>query len=222
MTSGSPNSTIIQEKTGVIADNLNPSHISLKVCPSSSEAYRSIVPQLATLLKSCIDANITMNFIQPFSIEDALAFWLSAEENVVQKKQFIIIAQESQESSEDEADVNDSRHARHVQRGPPFILGCVILYLAQLPNAKHRAEVGKLIVGREHRKRGIGKMLLDRMEDEARKHGRKILVLDTETGSGAELFYERVGYSKAGVIPDATLAPDGKQYTSYTYFYKRL
>ncbi|KAJ4467595.1 acyl-CoA N-acyltransferase [Lentinula lateritia] len=223
MTFGSPESTIVQEDTmienGVIADNLNPSHISLKVCPPSSEAYRAIVPQLATLLKSCIDANITMNFIQPFSIEDASAFWLSAEENVVQKKQFVIIAQES---SEDEADDNDSRHEQHVQRGPPVILGCVILYLAQLPNAKHRAEVGKLIVGREHRKRGIGKMLVDRMEDEARKHGRKILVLDTETGSGAELFYERVGYSKAGVIPDATLAPDGKQYTSYTYFYKRL
>ncbi|KAJ3917406.1 acyl-CoA N-acyltransferase [Lentinula edodes] len=227
MTSGSPDSTIVQEDTmtenGVIADKLNPSHITLKVCPPSSEVYLSIVPQLATLLKSCIDNNITMNFIQPFSIEDASAFWLSAEENVVQRKQFVIIAQESQGSSEDEADYNDSRHEQHVlESRTPIILGCVILYLAQLPNAKHRAEVGKLIVGREHRKRGIGKMLLDRMEDEARKHGRKILVLDTETGSGAELFYERLGYSKAGVIPDASLAPDGKRYTSYTYFYKRL
>lgn len=88
---------------------------------------------------------------------------------MVQKKQFIIIAQESQESSEDEADVNDSRHARHVQHGPPVILGCVILYLAQLPNAKHRAEVGKLIVGREHRKRSVSlkfvlsSMLLSRL-----------------------------------------------------------
>ncbi|GAW00377.1 GCN5 family acetyltransferase [Lentinula edodes] len=221
MTSSSQNGitqNVAIAQNGTIVHNIL-NRITVKLCPPSSEAYRSIIPQLAVLLKSCVDTNITMNFLQPFSIQDASAFWLSAEEKVVQMKQFVLIAQESQEAQEKEADDHDFRHEK---LEPPVILGCVILYLAQTPNAKHRGEVGKLIIGSEHRKRGIGKMLLDRMEDEARKHSLKILVLDTQTGSGAELFYERVGYSKVGVLPDVNLAPDRGQYTSCTFFYKRL
>ncbi|KAJ3888003.1 acyl-CoA N-acyltransferase [Lentinula edodes] len=221
MTSSSQNGitqNVAIAQNGTIVHNIL-NGITVKLCPPSSEAYRSIIPQLAVLLKSCVDTNITMNFLQPFSIQDASAFWLSAEEKVVQMKQFVLVAQESQEAQEKNADDHDFRHEKHE---PPVILGCVILYLAQTPNAKHRGEVGKLIIGSEHRKRGIGKMLLDRMEDEARKHSLKILVLDTQTGSGAELFYERVGYSKVGVLPDVTLAPNGGQYTSCTFFCKRL
>ncbi|KAJ3789417.1 acyl-CoA N-acyltransferase [Lentinula aff. detonsa] len=201
--------------------------ITLKVCPPSS--YRSIIPELAVLLKSCVDSNITMNFIQPFSLEDASEFWLSAEDNVKQGKQFVVIAQEAKERPEPKAQAGGLLHDPSDQEGtddhvikPPVILGCVILYLSQLPNAKHRGEVGKLIVGKEHRKRGIGKMLLSCLEDKAREHGRTILVLDTQTGSGAELFYEHIEYTKVGVIPDVTMAPDGTQYTSCTFFYKKL
>ncbi|KAJ4001164.1 hypothetical protein F5050DRAFT_89045 [Lentinula boryana] len=214
--------------------------ITLKVCPPS--LYRSIIPELAVLLKSCVDSNVTMNFIQPFSLEDASEFWLSAEDNVMQGKQFVVIAQEAKEKPEPKAQAGGLLHDPSDQQEgtddhviePPVILGCVILYLSQLPNAKHRGEVGKLIVGKEHRKRGIGKMLLSCLEDEAREHGRTILqyrksanhvefkVLDTQTGSGAELFYEHIGYTKVGVIPDVTMAPDGTQYTSCTFFYKKL
>ncbi|KAJ3808508.1 hypothetical protein EV368DRAFT_61460 [Lentinula lateritia] len=148
-------------QNGTIVHNIL-NGITVKLCPPSSEAYRSIIPQLAVLLKSCVDTNITMNFLQPFSIENASAFWLSAEEKVVQMKQFVLIAQESQEAQEKDAYDHVFRHEQHE---PPVILGCVVLYLAQTPNANHRGEVG------------IGKMLLDRMEDEARKHSLKILVL---------------------------------------------
>ncbi|KAE9394344.1 acyl-CoA N-acyltransferase [Gymnopus androsaceus JB14] len=180
------------------------SHIT--VAPCAPSAYRSIIPQLAMLLKSCVDDNITMNFVQPFSIEDASKFWLSMEENIIKGKQFVIIAQEDSTDSD----------------GVPIVLGCVILNLSQTPNAGHRGEVGKMIVGKEHRKRGIGKILMDCMEEVSRKNNRTVLVLDTQTGSGAEIFYERMGYNKVGVLPDVTLSPDRKQYTSCTFFIKKL
>ncbi|KAJ3727313.1 acyl-CoA N-acyltransferase [Lentinula guzmanii] len=189
--------------------------ITLKVCPPSS--YRSIIPELAVLLKSCIDSNITMNFIQPFSLEDASEFWLSAEDNVIQGKQFVVIAQEAKERPEPEPE--PKAQAGGLLHDPASDQEGTDDHL---PNAKHRGEVGKLIVGKEHRKRGIGKMLLSCLEDKAREHGRTILVLDTQTGSGAELFYEHIGYTKVGVIPDVTMAPDGTQYTSCTFFYKKL
>ncbi|KAE9394345.1 acyl-CoA N-acyltransferase, partial [Gymnopus androsaceus JB14] len=128
------------------------------------------------------------------------------EEDIIKGKQFIVIAQEDSTDSD----------------GLPVVLGCVVLFLAQTPNAAHRGEVGKMIVGKEHRKRGIGKLLIDCMEEEARKDNRTVLVLDTQTGSGADIFYERMGYNKIGVLPDSALSPDRKQYTSCTLFYKKL
>ncbi|KAJ3964253.1 hypothetical protein EV361DRAFT_758550, partial [Lentinula raphanica] len=124
----------------------------VRVCPPS--LYRSIVPQLAVLLKSCIDSNITMNFLQPFSLEDASEFWLAAEESVIQGKELVMIAQEEPVTEIIEGSgepSNDMTHDSSTQL--PVVLGCVILYLAQTPNAKHRGEVGKLIVHQEHRKR---------------------------------------------------------------------
>ncbi|KAJ3760529.1 hypothetical protein EV360DRAFT_68633 [Lentinula raphanica] len=197
--------------------------VIVRVCPPS--LYRSIVPQLAVLLKSCIDSNITMNFLQPFSLEDASEFWLTAEESVIQGKQLVMIAQEDTKEpvtemvGGSEGPSNDMTHDPSTV--PPVVLGCVILYLAQTPNAKHRGERGHFPLGNSDVKK-IGKMLLDCLEDEARKDGRTIIILDTQTGSGAEKFYEHIGYCKVGVIPDASLAPDGKRYTSCTFFYKKL
>jgi len=61
------------------------------------------------------------------------------EENIIKGKQFVIIAQEDSTDSD----------------GVPIVLGCVILNLSQIPNAGHRGEVGKMIVGKEHRKRFV-------------------------------------------------------------------
>ncbi|KAF5343402.1 hypothetical protein D9757_013813 [Collybiopsis confluens] len=180
------------------------SQIRIVTCAPSS--YPKLIPKLALLLKECVHNNIVMNFIQPFSIEEGEKFWKDLEQGVNENKQFIIVALEG--------DPNE--------RVEPVMLGCVILYLSQQPNAKHRGEIGKLIVGREHQRKGIGKMLLTVLEEEARKHGRTILFLDTQTGSKAETFYKRVGYIPVGVIPDICLAPDGKELTSCTFFYKRI
>jgi hypothetical protein len=48
-----------------------------------------------------------------------------------------------------------------------------------------------------------------------------LLILDTEAGSGAERMYERLGWTKAGVIPDFAYRPDGRLRPS-AFFYKAL
>ncbi|KIK64977.1 hypothetical protein GYMLUDRAFT_39386 [Collybiopsis luxurians FD-317 M1] len=203
------------------------SKINVVTCTSS--AYPLLIPQLGSLLKECVDENITMNFIQPFSLEDGECFWRNLEEDIREEKIFVIIAQEGEQPQHAHATESQdpvvAKRGKDSMAGPaevPVVLGCVILYLAKQPNAKHRGEIGKLIVGKEHRKRRIGKMLLAGMEEEAHKHGLTLLVLDTQTGSGAEQFYARVGYTPIGVLPDVCLAPDTKQFTSCTFFYKKL
>jgi hypothetical protein len=58
-------------------------------------------------------------------------------------------------------------------------------------------------------------------ESAALAAGRTLLVLDTVTGSDAERLYQRLGWSRVGVVPDYALWPDGRLCDT-TFFYKRL
>ena len=89
------------------------------------------------------------------------------------------------------------------------LVGTVQLRYAQLPNARHRAEVAKLLVHRSARRRGIGRSLLSEIERTALAEGRTLLVLDTLTGTDAERLYETLGWSKAGIIPEYAALSDG-------------
>jgi hypothetical protein len=58
-------------------------------------------------------------------------------------------------------------------------------------------------------------------EDAARAAGKTVLVLDTVTGGDAERLYERVGWTKSGVIPQYALWPKGG-FCDTTVFYKLI
>jgi hypothetical protein len=55
----------------------------------------------------------------------------------------------------------------------------------------------------------------------ARAEGKTLLVLDTVTGDDAERLYERVGWTRVGVIPGYALSPDGRPCDT-TVFWKAL
>jgi ribosomal protein S18 acetylase RimI-like enzyme len=90
------------------------------------------------------------------------------------------------------------------------VVGTVQVVLALPPNQPHRAEIAKLLVHRSARRRGIAELLMERAEAEARVEGKTLLVLDTVTGDDAERLYERLGWTKVGVIPGYALYPDGR------------
>jgi hypothetical protein len=60
---------------------------------------------------------------------------------------------------------------------------------------------------------------MEAAEARARDDGRWLLVLDTVTGSDADIFYRSLGWQEVGVIPDFALQPDG-ELTPTTVFYK--
>ncbi len=51
--------------------------------------------------------------------------------------------------------------------------------------------------------------------------GKTLLVLDTVTGDDAERLYERLGWTRVGVIPGYALYPDGRPCDT-TVFWKSL
>ena len=99
------------------------------------------------------------------------------------------------------------------------LVGTVQVVLALPPNQPHRGEVAKMLVHRSARRRGIGQLLLERAEAEARVEGKTLLVLDAVTGDDAERLYARCGWTKVGVIPGYALYPDGRPCDT-TYFFK--
>jgi ribosomal protein S18 acetylase RimI-like enzyme len=101
------------------------------------------------------------------------------------------------------------------------LVGTVQVVLAMPPNQPHRAEIAKLLVRRSARRRGIAQRLMAQAEREALAEGKTLLVLDTVTGDDAERLYERLGWTKVGVIPGYALYPDGRLCDT-TYFWKAL
>jgi GNAT superfamily N-acetyltransferase len=151
---------------------------------------------LVALLTDAVDAGASVGFLAPLGEGEALAYWWSIR--------------------------------RELQNGLVLLgaylegrlVGSVQLAPAQKANARHRAEVQKLLVLREFRGRGIGRELMERAEDKARELGRTLLVLDTATDA-AERLYQRMGYTKAGVIPDFAESSAGGLDPTVIY-YKRL
>jgi GNAT superfamily N-acetyltransferase len=89
-------------------------------------------------------------------------------------------------------------------------VGTAQLRLAQLPNARHRAEVAKVLVHRSARRIGIATTLMREIERIALEEGRTLLVLDTIADSEAEPLYTKLGWTRAAEIPRYAALPDGE------------
>jgi GNAT superfamily N-acetyltransferase len=60
-------------------------------------------------------------------------------------------------------------------------------------------QVAALVVGQRFRRRGIGEHLMQRLEDEARRRGGKVMALNTaHRRADAHAFYEALGYEHTG------------------------
>jgi GNAT superfamily N-acetyltransferase len=90
------------------------------------------------------------------------------------------------------------------------IVGTVQLHLAARSNARHRAEVAKLLVHPDVQRRSIGRRLMLAVEQAARLEQRSLLALDMRLGDGANAFYCAPGIAGQTPIPwarDVTLYP---------------
>ncbi|MDE3228815.1 MAG: GNAT family N-acetyltransferase [Chloroflexota bacterium] len=108
-----------------------------------------------------------------------------------------------------------------VARQADVVVGSAQLSLSPKQNAVRRGEVLKVMTHRDARRQGIGEALMREVERLAYDAGRRLLVLDTNTGTDAERLYRRMGYRELGVIPDYTVGPDDAGHAA-TFFYKPL
>lgn len=99
------------------------------------------------------------------------------------------------------------------------IAGTVQLHLCTKQNGSHRAEIAKLMTHPKYRRNGIGRLLMNKAEEEAKKVGRSLLVLETREGDPSNLLYSSIGYIQAGKIPYYAKSANGELH-SIVFYYK--
>jgi GNAT superfamily N-acetyltransferase len=157
---------------------------------------RRLLRELAAVLVDCVAGGASVSFMAPFSRLEAEAFFRGVVEAVERGDRILLAA------------FIDSE-----------LVGTVQVITAMPPNQPHRGEIAKLLVLRSERGRGVGARLMEAAETAAWEAGKTLLVLDTETGSSGEKLYERLGWTRAGVIPNYALLPDGTP-ADTTFFWK--
>lgn len=155
------------------------------------------INELADVLLDCVEGGASVSFMLPMAREKALRFWEKVADGVARGERTLVVAEDEQ-----------------------GIVGTVQLITDMPENQPHRADVAKLLVHRRARGAGIGQRLMEAVEEAARGQGRRVLVLDTASAT-AERLYERLGWQRAGVVPDYAYMPDGALCAT-TFFYKHL
>jgi GNAT superfamily N-acetyltransferase len=165
----------------------------------SAREARERIAELSAILVDCVDGGASVSFMAPLSRDKADRFWHGVADGVAAGDRTLLVA-EDRKSGE--------------------MIGTVQVLLRFPENQPHRGEVAKMLVQRAQRKRGVGAALMRAAEDVARSAGKTLLVLDTASDD-AERLYERLGWTRVGVVPEFALLPDGRT-CSTTFYYRSL
>ncbi|MGW1408807.1 N-acetyltransferase family protein [Streptomyces sp. NPDC002403] len=169
-----------------------------EIVPVGGPELITYADELAALLVDTVNGGSSVGFLAPLDRDTAAAWWRERAGAV-------------------EAGLLQVWIARDAER----VAGTIGLVPARLPNARHRAEVAKLMVRPSARGRGVGRSLLDAVERSAAGTGVTLLVLDTESGSPAERLYRSAGWTECGSIPDYAGDPAGALRPT-TLYYKAI
>lgn len=165
-----------------------------------AEDSPDLIEGLAEVTIDCVDAGASIGFMHPLSRDRARSFWQGVFAAQSRGERLVLIAED-----------------QNTQR----VIGTVQLVLQMPDNQPHRADVAKMQVHRSARRQGVGQALVTAIEDEARKLGKTLLVLDTVTDSDAARLYSRLGWIRSGDIPGYALFPRGGL-CSTTVYYREL
>lgn len=171
-------------------------HVVRLLTPEAAEARRAA---LVDLLVDSVENGASVNFIKPMTRAKAETWWRGALQSQAAGERLIFAAEA------------DGR-----------VDGTVQLILPPQENQFFRADLAKMLVHSRARRQGLGAALMRAAEDEARRIGRTLLTLDTETGSAGERLYARMGWTKLGEVPGYAMNADNSRRETCSFFYKSL
>ncbi|NOD78879.1 GNAT family N-acetyltransferase [Ruegeria sp. HKCCD4332] len=162
--------------------------------------FDAALDDLAEILHACVHDGASIGFILPFAQEDARNYW---QQNV-------------------RPGLNAGALEIFAAYDGARVLGTVQLVSAAMPNQPHRADVAKLLVHPNARRRGYGRALMAALFQHARSLHRTMLVLDTRSSDPSRMLYQSLGFQIAGEIPNYCRNPFEPSLEPTTYMYKDL
>ena len=174
--------------------------MGLSIASLSADEAADHVAQFGALLHACVHDGASIGFVLPFTAEHSETYWRDKVLPRVRSGSVVLLA----------AWIDKK------------LVGSVQLDHDTPPNQLHRAEVRKLLVLPDCRRKGIGKALMAAIEARAAALGRSLLTLDTRTGDHAEPLYTALGYRTAGIIPGYCRDPFEAKLDPTTVMYKAL
>ncbi|HTW70517.1 MAG TPA: GNAT family N-acetyltransferase [Acetobacteraceae bacterium] len=142
--------------------------------------------RLADILVACVDGGAGLSFLPPLAPSVARAYWKRVAGQVASGARILLCGW---------------------VKG--VLSGAVMLDLGMPQDQQHRAEVKKLMVHPDARRRGLGRALMQRAEEEAVLARRSLLTLNARAGAVAEQLYRAMGWQEAGRVPGHTMTADG-------------
>ena len=149
--------------------------------------FPALCDRLGEIVADAVASGAGVNFLLPFTAADGAAWWRAQAEDVAAGRRILLVAADEGE-----------------------FVGMVSLHPAEAPNQPHRAELSKLLVHSQDRRRGVATRLMHAAAQEARERGFTLLTLDCVAGGPEEEFYLGLGYVPVGTIPGYALSPAGE------------
>lgn len=146
---------------------------------------------LVELLIGVVEDGASVGFLPPLSAQDASEYWLH---------------------------VLDPDVKLWVARVEGKVVGTVQLHLSNKQNGQHRAEIAKLMIDPQYRRRGIALELMRTAEAAAWLDLRTLIVLDTREGDPSNKLYQSIGYEQAGMIPFYAKSANGELHSTVFYY----
>lgn len=173
--------------------------MNITISQLDASAARLGIEDLIDILQQSVFAGASIGFVLPFPKSEAKEWWDEIIHDLEANRVVLLAALQENKR----------------------IVGTAQLWPATKPNQPHRADVSKVLVHPDFRRLGIASRLMDEVDNQATKLGRKTLVLDTATGSEAEGLYQKCGWIRVGDIPDYAMWPN-ESLCSTTFYYKLL
>jgi GNAT superfamily N-acetyltransferase len=176
---------------------VEPSAMQTTIRRISSTDLELQLSAFASLLSESVHSGASLGFLPPLARTEAATYWLSLRPELRAGSRVLLAA--------------------YVDGA---LVGSGQLALPAWPNARHRAEVQKLLVAPTLKGRGVGGSLLAALHAGARERGRSLILLNTRRGEPPESFYKALGYRVAGVIPGYSIGPAGQRVDSVTLYHE--
>ncbi|MCU5655034.1 GNAT family N-acetyltransferase [Bacillus mycoides] len=147
--------------------------------------------ELSELLKTVVNDEASIGFLPPLEQKEATNYW----QTVLAPEVILYVAKINNE-----------------------VAGSIQLHLVTKPNGIHRAEICKLMTHPNYRRNGIGRLLMQKAEERAKRENRSLLVLDTREGDSSNRLYKSLGFQESGKIPGYAISPNGELDATVIYY----